>query len=203
MFFAKKALPMLTYGGLLIGFVGVANLLSPDSSHHFNYLHALPIIFSCMCWALGSILPKKLNMSKSTYSNLGTQLFSGSIFFWLISYLSGEFTNFHVENITLKSVLALSYLINFGAIIVFPCLNWLLKNCDSAKVATYGFINPIIAVIIGNVFASEPITMKVIVSASIILLGVMIIIFGNGCKTEKVKTDINNSGIKELSYDRK
>lgn len=195
MFFTRAKLSVLSYVGLLIGFIGVTNLLSPDPNANFNYLYALPILFSSSCWALGSLLPKKLNVSKSTFVNLGTQLFSGGIFFLVTSFLMGEISSFHIENVTAKSLMALSYLIIFGSIIVFSCFNWLIKNCDASKVATYGFINPLVAVMLGNLFGGEPITLKVIISASIILLGVMIIIFGKS----KIKLQ-PKKGMKKLTY---
>jgi drug/metabolite transporter (DMT)-like permease len=199
-FVSRQKLSLFTYSGLLIGFTGVVSLLKPDTATGFNYLYALPVLFSSMCWALGSILPKKLEMSSSTFSNLGIQLFSGSIFFIITSYFMGEFNTFHIENVSLKSLIALVYLIIFGGIIVFTCYNWLLNNYDAAKVSTYGFVNPLLAVMMGNFFGNEPLTLKVLISASVILLGVIIIVLSKA--SVKVKVNVNlNREIKQLSYE--
>ncbi|MFN4149956.1 MAG: EamA family transporter [Candidatus Sericytochromatia bacterium] len=198
LFFTKQKLSIFVISGLVIGFTGVINLLSPDSSMNFNYLLTLPIIISSIFWALGSLIPKKLDMNSSSFVNLGTQLLSSSFFFIISSLLMGELTNFSFTQVSIKSFLALIYLITFGSIVVFTCYDWLLKNYDASKVSTYGFVNPVIAVIMGNLFGNEPITFKVILSASIILFGVIIII------ASKSKTKINfdfNKEKNQLSYE--
>ncbi|MFN8577004.1 MAG: EamA family transporter [Candidatus Sericytochromatia bacterium] len=198
MFFSKQKLSPIIIIGLIIGFSGVISLLSPDKNNSFNYLLTIPILFSSTCWAFGSLLPKKLDMNNSAFMNLGTQLFAGSIFFTIGSYFMGEFNGFKFENVPLKSLFALLYLITFGSIIVFTCYNWLLKNYDAGKVSTYGFVNPVIAVIMGNIFGNEIITPKIIVSALIILLGVVIII------ASKSKININlKRFIKKINYEYK
>lgn len=198
LFFSKQKLSILAYVGLVLGFVGVTALITPDTNTKFNYLLILPILFSCMCWALGSILPKKMSLSSATFSNLGIQLFSGSMFFLIASYFMGEFSRFEIAHVTNKSLFALAYLTIFGSVLVFSCFNWLIKNYDAAKVSTYGFVNPLVAIILGTYFGNEPITPKVIVSASIILFGVMIIILSKTKKNISFKKDI-----KKLSYEYK
>ncbi len=193
-FFSRQKLSLFRYSGLLIGFIGVITLLAPGSHQEFNYLYALPVIFSCICWSFGSILPQKLKMGPSTFINLGTQLFSGSLFFLISSYLFGEFNSFQIEKISLKSMISMFYLIIFGSVIVYSCYNWLINNYDIAKVSTYGFVNPLLAVLIGTLFGNEPISLKIIISASIILLGVIIIIFSKS--GIKVKVNLNNPPLK-------
>lgn len=197
-FFSKNKLSIFAISGLLIGFTGVINLLSPDSSMSFNYLLTLPIIISSIFWAFGSLVHKKLNSNSSSFVNLGTQLVSGSAFFMISSFIMREFNNFSILDVSSKSLFSLLYLITFGSIVVFTCHDWLLKNCDASKVSTYGFVNPVIAVAVGSLFGNEPITSKVIISASIILLGVIIII------ASKSKTKISFDFKKEnnkLSYE--
>lgn len=176
-FFARQKLSALTYLGLLVGFVGVVRLMAPEKGIEFNYLSALPVVFSNLCWALGSLLPKRVKMNPSALISVGTQLTTCSLFYFCFSFFMGEFTAFHFSDITVKSSLALAYLVIFGSVIAFSSLNWLVKNCDAGKVSTYGFVNPLIAVLLGTIVVNEVLTLKIIISAAIILLGVIIIIF--------------------------
>lgn len=196
LFFARKKLPLMSYIGMSVGFIGVASLFSPDTNLSFNYIQLIPILISCICWAIGSLVPKKLELSNSAIKNLGTQLFSGGIMFMILSFLLGEYNNFNIYDVGAKPLFALIYLITFGSIVVFGCYNWLIQNYDSSKVATHGFINPVIALGVGSVLGNEPITLKVIISASIIVLGVMIIIFGKTKINLKFKRDT-----KKLAYE--
>jgi drug/metabolite transporter (DMT)-like permease len=200
LFFARQKLSGMTYGGLLIGFIGVLLLMAPGKQTNFNYLAALPVIFANICWALGSLLPKKVKMSPSVLKNIGTQLTSGSIFFFITSYFMGEFGKFHFTDITLKSVLALSYLIIFGSVIAFSSLNWLVRNVDAGKVSTYGFVNPLIAVLLGSMIGHEQITLKILFSAAIILVGVIIIILAKSRTPKGIIPVPEAEELKEFSH---
>lgn len=197
MFFSKKNIPLMSYIGLTIGFIGVATLLSPDPKAGFTYIQAIPILIASVFWAFGSLMTKTINLGSSVIKNLGVQLLCGGLLFFIPAFFLGEFNSFNLNNVSSKSFFALLYLIIFGSIVVFTCYNWLMKNYDASKVATHGFINPLLAVIAGSILGNEPITLKIIISAVIIILGVMIIIFG--------KTKINikfGKGNKKLAYEQ-
>ena len=89
--------------------------------------------------------------------------------------LTGEFHATHWANISLKSILGLAYLIVFGSVVAFTAYTWLLQRCPPAVVATHTYANPVVAVFLGWLLASEPLTMRVLF-ASVAILGAIVLI---------------------------
>jgi drug/metabolite transporter (DMT)-like permease len=89
--------------------------------------------------------------------------------------LTGEFHALHWASISWKSLLGLAYLIVFGSIVAFTAYTWLLQRCPPALVATHTYANPVIAVLLGWLLASEPLTMRVL-AASVAILGAIMLI---------------------------
>jgi drug/metabolite transporter (DMT)-like permease len=83
--------------------------------------------------------------------------------------LSGEFSSLHWSSVSTKSLLGLAYLIIFGSIVAFTAYSWLLQRCSATLVATHTFVNPLVAVLIGWLWASEPLSMRVVLATTIIL----------------------------------
>src|SRR6201987_3370924 len=89
--------------------------------------------------------------------------------------ITGEFRELHWSAISLKSMLGLAYLIVFGSVIAFTAYTWLLQRCPPALVATHTYANPVVAVFLGWLLASEPLTMRVVL-ASVAILGAILLI---------------------------
>jgi drug/metabolite transporter (DMT)-like permease len=82
---------------------------------------------------------------------------------------SGEFSAVHWSAVSLKSLLGLAYLITFGSVIAFTAYTWLLQRVSPTLVATHTFVNPVVAVLVGWWWASEPLSLRVLLSAAVIL----------------------------------
>jgi drug/metabolite transporter (DMT)-like permease len=89
--------------------------------------------------------------------------------------LTGEFHATHWASISLKSILGLAYLIVFGSVIAFTAYTWLLQRCPPALVATHTYANPVVAVFLGWLLASEPLTMRVVLASAAILGAIVLI----------------------------
>jgi drug/metabolite transporter (DMT)-like permease len=94
----------------------------------------------------------------------------------LVGLFAGELKDFHPEKITALSLGAFAYLVLIGAIIGYTAYFWLLRNCDPAKVATYAYVNPIVAVLLGALFAHETVTLRTVLAAMLIIGSVALII---------------------------
>ena len=94
----------------------------------------------------------------------------------LTGLLFGETKIFHVEKISALSVGAFTYLVLIGAVIGYTAYFWLLRNCDPAKVATYAYVNPLVAVLLGALFAHEAVTLRTLIAAALIIGSVALII---------------------------
>ena len=102
-------------------------------------------------------------------------MLTGSLTLILVGVIMGEAGRFDAADITAKSFLAWVYLVTFGAIIGFTAYAYVLRETTPAKASTYAYVNPVIAVLLGWAFANEPITIRTIVGAGIILAGVAMI----------------------------
>lgn len=168
---------MLT--GLVLGFCGVAFLigtsLSQDISSPLASLGYIIAFLAAAAWAWGSLYSRTAPLPKSPFLSIAMQNVFGGIGCLAISLLAGEWTAFNFYNISFSSMLSLAYLILFGSIIGLSAYLWLLKVTDPMLVATYAYVNPIVALFIGWAFADETLTLSVAVSVAIILTAVYLI----------------------------
>jgi drug/metabolite transporter (DMT)-like permease len=116
----------------------------------------------------------------------------GAVMLLASAGITGEFHGLHWSAISLKSILGLAYLIVFGSIVAFTSYTWLLQRCAPALVSTHTYANPVVAVLLGWLLASEGLTMRV-VFASIAILGAIVLI-RRGERTTARRVPIGHSG---------
>jgi drug/metabolite transporter (DMT)-like permease len=186
----------VTVLGLLIGFVGVTALINPTDIGGFaeiDYSGALLLVFATIFWAGGSIYSRYADMPESKIVSIGIQLFSGGLFVMIISLLKEDMMILDWSTISTDSILALIYLIIFGSA-GYAAYVWLIQVVDPSKVATYAYVNPVIALFLGNFLVGEQISLWTI-SCSILILGAVIIIVTSkkdkevGVDTVKIQHD--------------
>jgi drug/metabolite transporter (DMT)-like permease len=100
----------------------------------------------------------------------------GGAVLWIVGLFSGEVQQLQVQAITLRSWLALGYLIFFGSMIGFTSYLYILKNSTAARVGTYAFLNPVVALFLGWLILGEQITLRTVVASVIILTAVILVI---------------------------
>lgn len=168
-----------TFLGLLIGFIGIFILVGPaeftGGGTHLNPLGIVALFFACFFWAIGSVYSKHADMPKSSLVSTGGQMLMGSIGLFVISLATGELTGWSPADVTTKSALGLVYLIFAGSLIGFVSYGWLLQNAPISLVATYAYVNPIVAVLLGNWLADEALEPRIWLAAGIIVGSVMFI----------------------------
>ena len=111
-------------------------------------------------------------------------MFCGGVLLMLVGLFVGEPKHFHPSNVTSLSLGAFAYLVLIGAIVGYTAYFWLLRHCDPAKVATYAYINPIVAVLLGALFAHEAVTLRTLLAAALIIGSVALIITVQQLKTK-------------------
>jgi drug/metabolite transporter (DMT)-like permease len=165
--------------GLLIGFVGVYLLIGGQgtsaASGGGQILGAFFVIAAALSWATGSMYGLRATTPKSSVLTAGMQMLSGGAVLTVVGFIKGEWTNFNVADVSTNSWLALAYLVIFGSLIGFTAYSWLLKNAEPAMVATYAYVNPVIAVFLGWLVAGESFTTQMLVGAGIIVGSVALI----------------------------
>ncbi len=165
--------------GIIMGFAGLALLVGPaqlGSSGRVNPLGAGILAIASFAWASGSIYSKHSPHPESALLSMSMQCLAGGIALWIGGFLTGEFHDFHLAAISTRSWLAVAYLIVFGSGIGFTAYIYILKNSTAARVATYAFVNPVVALLLGWLFYSEQLTLRTFLAAAVILGAVILVI---------------------------
>jgi len=178
--FEKKRLPPVVIAGLFVGFLGTCILLfKPHSgeSQPVSILSMVMIVLAPASWSLGSLYSRTANLHPNPFMATASQMLSGSVSLLLFSIVTREYATWNVWETSQKSMLAVGYLVVFGAIVALTSYVWLLKHCSASKVATYTYVNPVIAVMLGIVIAGESFTYWTGFSVLLILGAVFLISF--------------------------
>jgi len=163
---------------LSIGTAGVAVLVSRSltlGGVPIDPLGAIALVLAAMSFAIGSALTRKLPLPSSRVLSSGAQMLAGGLLLALASASLGEFRSFHPAAVSPAAWLALLYLIVPGSIIGFTAYVWLLHHQSPTKVGTYAYVNPVVAVLTGYFLGGEPLGLRTLLGALLILLSVVVI----------------------------
>ncbi len=165
--------------GLLMGFAGLALLVGPahlGGSERVDPWGAAVLVVASLAWACGSLYSKHGGMPSSPMLGVAMQSFAGGAILLIAGLLAGEFHGLRLGAISLRSWLALAYLIVFGSGIGFSAYIYILHKSTAARVATYAFVNPVVALFLGWLIAGETITLRTVIAAAVILTAVILVI---------------------------
>jgi drug/metabolite transporter (DMT)-like permease len=191
---APKPTPV-AWLGLAGGFCGVAILLwpalrfAPDESGRAG-IGMLILLCSSFIWSAGSIYSRKAKSASPPFLLAGQQMICGGALLTLAGLLMGEHHRFDPTRISLLSIGAFAYLVIIGALVGYTAYIFLLRHCDPAKVATYAYVNPIVAVILGAVFAGETLTPRAVLAAGLIIGSVALVITVQRAKSRPMPVDV-------------
>lgn len=176
--------------GLAIGFVGIFILVGPaefsGSEAKLDPFGVVALLGATILWAAGSTYSKTADLPKSSLMTTGAEMLMGSIGLLIVSLLTGELNGWNPAEVSTRSIVGLVYLITIGSIVGFGSYIWLLQNAPISLVATYAYVNPIVAVLLGYFFANEILEPRIFVATAIIIGAV---IFINNKGKPKVKTE--------------
>jgi drug/metabolite transporter (DMT)-like permease len=164
--------------GLVLGLAGIAWLIGPDAlagGGRIDLAGAVALVLACLSWSLGSIYQRHAPMPASPALSTAMQMLAGGVALLVVGGALGELHGVDAAAFSLRSLLGLAYLIVFGSIIAFSAYVWLLKASTPARVSTYAYANPVVAVLLGWALAAEPLTPRMLVAAVVIVSGVALI----------------------------
>lgn len=164
--------------GLVLGFVGIVVLVGPGNvggQGDVRPLGALVLILGSLSWAIGSFWSRDAKLPDSGLLTTGIEMLTGGALLFIAAAVTGEFTNFHVRDVSRASGVGLLYLITFGSLIGFTSYIWLLDKVSAARLGTYAYVNPVVAVILGWAIAGERLSVRTAVAAAIVICAVIII----------------------------
>src|SRR5712671_1300460 len=179
--------------GLLMGLGGVAILTAPElTSGSSLTVGIIAVLVGAASWAVGVCVSPRLRLPKDALGRTAVPLVCGAAMLLMAAGVTGEFSAVHWSAISLRSILGLAYLIAFGSVVAFTAYTWLLQHCSPTLVATHTFVNPLVAVLVGWLWASEPISLRIIV-ATVVILG-SIVLIQRGDRHPKMQAEAVQSG---------
>jgi drug/metabolite transporter (DMT)-like permease len=177
--------------GLAGGLAGVAILLGPafrfsaaDNGH--AAIGMVILLCSSFIWSAGSIYSRKAKSASAPLLLAGQQMICGGALLTAGGLLTGEHHRFDASRISLLSLGAFAYLVIIGALVGYTAYIFLLRHCDPAKVATYAYVNPIVAVLLGALFAGETLTARTLLAGGLIIGSVALVITVQQSKAKPV-----------------
>jgi drug/metabolite transporter (DMT)-like permease len=171
----------MVVAGLVTGVVGLVILVGPagiGGAHGIDRTGAAVVLGGSLSWAVGSILSKSSRLPRSPIVATAVEMLAGGAFLVGGGLATGELGSFSLAHVSTRSLLAWGYLVAFGSLVGFTAYIWLLGKVSAARVATYAYVNPIVAVFLGWALASEPITARTVAAAAVIVLAVAMITAG-------------------------
>ena len=177
---APRPTPIM-WMGLAGGFVGVAILFGPGVHFHSttgrNPAIGISILLvTSFIWSAGSLYSRVAKHAASPFLTAAQQMICGGMLLLFAGVVTGELPRFHPGSISMLSLGSFVYLVLIGAVVGYTAYIWLLRHCDPAKVATYAYVNPIVAVLLGMFFAGETVTVRTLIAAALIIGSVALII---------------------------
>jgi drug/metabolite transporter (DMT)-like permease len=164
--------------GLLLGFGGVYLLVGEQlgaGSGLRQLLSAGAVLGAAFCWAAGSLYGLRAPSPRSAVQGAGMQMLAGGVLLLLLGLLIGEGHELHLGQVSRASWLGFGYLVVFGSLVAFTAYSWLMKNAPAARVATYAYVNPVVAVLLGWVMLGEALTGQMLIGAVVIVGSVVLI----------------------------
>jgi drug/metabolite transporter (DMT)-like permease len=166
-----------TLAGVGVGFLGVAVLLLPGGRpDHVPLGMSLLIVLAAASWGLGSFLAQRLALPHDPLVGTGWQMLFGGAVMVAGGLAAGEQHGLDVGTFSTKSVLSFVYLVVVGSIIAFSCYAWLLRNAPISQVATYAYVNPVIAVVLGALVLDEEVGAATVLGSALIVASVAAIV---------------------------
>ena len=179
--------PRLRVGvGLVIGFAGVG-LLAHKQIHGAGAAYGwgvAALMAASICWAWGSVFNRTARKPPSPFLGVSLQMLTGGGALLALAGLRGEMNQFQFGNVTTPSLIAWLFLTLLGSLVAYTAYVWLLHHSTPARVATYAYVNPLIAVILGSTIGRETFTASHIASGALIILAVIVVLRGGATKPE-------------------
>lgn len=166
--------------GLFLGFGGIVYLIAATtgiSTAGNDFLGSALIVVGAASWGGGAVYSRVANIPKSPMLSAGLKLIFGGVLLLVASFIMGEPAQFQISQVSLKSLFGLLYLVSFGSVIAFSAYVWLLGRTSVTRISTHTYVNPVVAVFLGWLIASEQMTTALLVATVIIIVSVYLVLY--------------------------
>jgi drug/metabolite transporter (DMT)-like permease len=168
-----------TIAGLALGILGIAILVGPErlaGGQRFDLVASLALVGSSFCWAVGSIYTRKAPLPDSKFLATAMQMLAGGALLLVVGAAAGEGARLDVSAVSWTSIAAVAYLVTFGSIVAYTAYTYLLRVTTPARVATYAYVNPVVAIFLGWLLAGESLSPRTALAAAVIVTAVVLIL---------------------------
>ncbi len=169
--------------GLALGLVGLALLGGPSLGAAWRGdagsldIGALGLVLlGCMSWSIGSVIGREVARPDNAFMGTAVQMLSAGAVLVIGCTLTGQWARVDLGAISHRSWMAFWYLIFFGSLLGFSAYVWLLRVAKTSHVATYAYVNPIVALLLGASIGHEVITPMMLIAGAVTLLGVVLVV---------------------------
>lgn len=166
----------LTWLGVLIGFTGAALLALSGGDTSAKPFSVAILVAGTISWAVGSRFSPRLGLPKDPLVATLYEMVAGGTAMVLIGVLAGEPGRLHLDSIEPKGWIALAYLVVFGSLLAYSAYSYLLANAPISLIGTYAYVNPAVAVLLGWLILSEPVTAEIMLGGAIVVVGVALVV---------------------------
>jgi drug/metabolite transporter (DMT)-like permease len=166
--------------GLVVGFGGVAVLVNPTGAGPVDTVGALVCVLAAASWAAGSLYARDAPLPRSPVLSTAIASLAGGVFLGVGAAARGELGDLDVGRVSGESLAAVGYLIVVGSLIGLSSYVWLLRVAPISLVATYAFVNPVIAVVLGWALLGESLDLRVLAAGTAIVTAVALIVTAPG-----------------------
>jgi drug/metabolite transporter (DMT)-like permease len=174
-----------------VGLLGILMLVAPGNfagNGRVDLLGAGALLLAALCWTSGSLYSRHhAKLPKSVLTSTAMQMTGGGTLLWIVGLAAGEGSRLHLAEVSSRSLLSLAYLIVFGSLLGFSAYVWLLRATTPARVSTYAYVNPLVAVLLGWAFAGEAVTLRIVL-ATVAIVGSVALIIRYGGSRAPVET---------------
>ncbi len=164
--------------GLGLGLLGISLIAAPGAQANggtINPIGLTILVLASLSWSIGSLYSRRAHLPANALLSTAMEMLTGGALMLVAALLLGQEGQVHLDHISLLSLASLAYLVVFGSLIGFTAYVWLLKVSTPARVSTYAFVNPVVAVFLGVIFAGEELSPRVLIAAALIILAVVLI----------------------------
>lgn len=165
--------------GVAGGLAGIVLLVGPAElagAERMDLAGAGAVVAASLLWSIGSLYAARADLPSSPRLATGLEMLFGGVGLLVAGALTGEFARLDLAAVSATSWAAVAYLVVFGSLVAFSAYVWLLRAAPPSKVATYAYVNPVVALLLGWALAGEDLTARTLLAAAVILASVMLIV---------------------------
>lgn len=182
--------------GVVLGLAGIVVLVGPSNllgfNHDIDMVGILALCLATFLWAAGSLYSRTAPLPESPLMGTAMEMLAGGGGLLLLATLTGEWGRLDLAAVAPRSLWGLIYLITFGSLVGYASYTWLLRVAPTPLVSTYAYVNPLIAILVGNLLAQEPLTPRIVLSALVIVGSVILI---NTVRSHNMKGALSASAV--------